>query len=103
MKRWIMVFALLSICSVAVATIQKDRIANRVIGGLSDARSASLRCRTALDAVKTDLQDLNTTYGAEIEAADKTLLTSVFSDITDAITELNDLMLNIDTNFPTIQ
>lgn len=85
------------------ASIQSQRIQEKVINQIVSVRGSSVSCYRVLVDAKNLLIGLNQTYGDELSSVDKTKLTDLFSNITTTITALNNLISGIDTNFPSIQ
>ena len=80
----------------ALATIKGQNVNGLVTRELKQVRRTAINARNALNVSKAKMQALNASYGAELDADDKTKLTSVFADIVTAASELDDLGINID-------
>lgn len=104
MKRIIIaLLAVALIAGVSYATIQEQRIQDKVISRIAGVRSSGASCYQYLGDAKNALISLNDNYGTEIDSEDIVKLTNLFNDITSARDILNTLISNIDVNFPSIQ
>ena len=103
MKKALIALLILGLATTAFATIKNQNVNDLITIELKSARNTAIHARNRLNTVKAKMENINTNYGSEIDAADLAKLTSIFADIVTASEELDDLGINIDTNFPTIQ
>lgn len=104
MRKVLLISVLALLIAIPVMAKIKDVNVTRLITAqLKTVRSTVISARDRLGLAKSRMQDLNTQYGSEIDPADLVLLTSIFSDMNTAISVLDTVGINIDTNFPTIQ
>ena len=103
MRKLLIVALFLMIATPTFATIKNQNVNDLLSVELRQARNAAISARDSLNARRAKMLSINTNYGSEIDAADLAKLTSVFNDIVTASEELDDLGINIDTNFPTIK
>lgn len=103
MKKLLIITLIIMVAIPAFARIKDQNVTDLITVQLKQAREVVIGARNRLINCRDKMQAINSSYSSEVDSADLTLLTSIFSDINDAIDTLDDVGINIDTNFPTIQ
>ena len=103
MKKLPLIVLFLALATPSFSAIKGQNVNDLITIELKRVRQTAISARNALNASKVKMQNINANYGSEIDQADLTKLTSIFNKMVSSASQLDDLGIDIDTNFPTIQ
>lgn len=86
-----------------LTSVDKVDVEIKIGESLKQLRAITLSARTSLTAVNDRLSNIGTQHAGKIDVDDRPIVAGYSAKIQKAITELNTLLVQIDTDFPSIQ
>ena len=100
MKKWIVVILVVFVAGVSFGTLVSNQSEAKIAGIVRSISSICNRANSTLGERYNEAKNYITAYPNQFEASDKTKLNGLEAHITKVKTELNALILYVNTEFP---
>lgn len=102
MKRLLVLFLVISLSGIALASMEKSVIESKLISIVGGVKAQAISCSTFMGDSLNDAIDIVQIYGSELIQSDKDNLQTLKTKVQTANIALDDVILYINTNWKSI-